>query len=460
LAKLYIIDGPMRGSFFPLNEGVTTIGRGADNDVRFLEKEISRHHAQLIKKEGKVFVLDLASLQGVFIDGEQIDPGVEVEIGKESRIKIGKTILAFQKQAPAKNPAAGPLEDGSRNYVRSLELLLNVSNILAQSLDTHELFDEVMDQIFSLLKRIDRGAILLLDKDTGKLREVVSKVRAEHEEDLSSGIHYSRTIVRRTINGGKPILMADTSSANKTELSDSIERMNVRSIMCVPLIYKGEIKGVVYVDTIGLPEGFRRDDLKVLTALSNTAAIAIENALLYEELRQELTERRRAERELREARRELEKEIEKRTDELSKTIEFLKQEISDHMQAEEALREREEKYRSLFQESRDALYISTRDGAFVEVNQSFLDLFGYTREEMANLKTRDIYTDLDDRSKFQGEIEKKGSVRNFKVILLRKDCTEMDCLITATVRKSEEGRILGYHGFIREINEHEPARKK
>jgi PAS domain S-box-containing protein len=451
LKEVHIIGGPMRGNSFPLNEGVTTIGRAAGNDIRLLEKDISRHHAQLIKKDDKVFVLDLASLQGVLVDGEQIDPGVEVEIGKESRIRIGKTILAFQMQAPVKKQPAEPLEDSSRNYIRSLELLLNVSNILAQSLDTNELFDKVVDQIFNLLKRIDRGAILLLDKDTGKLREVVSKIRPGHEKDLSSAIHYSRTIVRRTIDRGKPILMSDTSYANKDELSESIEKMNVRSIMCVPLTYKSETRGVVYVDTIGLPEGFRKDDLKVLTALSNTAAIAIENAHLYEELRQELTERRRAERELREARKELEKEIKKRTDELSKTVEFLKQEISDHMQAEEALRESEEKYRSLFHESRDALYITTRDGAFVEVNQSYLDLFGYTKKEIANLKVQDTYTDLDDRPRFQGEIEKKGSVRDFNIRLRKKDGTEIDCLITATVRKTEEGRILGYHGIIREI---------
>lgn len=460
MKELYIIDGPMRGNSFSLNEGVTTIGRAADNDICILEKDVSRHHAQLIKKDDKVFVLDLASLLGVFIDGDQIDPGVEVEITKEGTVKIGKAILAFQKHVPVKNPPSEPLEDDSRNYIHSLVLLLNVSNILAQSLDTNELFDKVVDQIFNLLKRIDRSAILLMDKHTGKLREVVSRVRTGQKKDLSSTIHYSRTIVRKTIDRGKPVMMSDTSYAHKTELSDSIEKMNVRSIMCVPLTYKGETRGVVYVDTIGLPEGFRKDDLKVLTALSNTAAIAIENARLYEELRQELTERRRAERGLQKAGKELEKEIEKRTDELSKTIEFLKQEISDHMQAEEALRESEEKYRSLFQESRDAVYITTHDGAFVEVNQSFLELFGYTRKEIANLKAQDTYTDLDDRLRFQDEIERKGSVRNFKVGLRRKDGTDMHCLVTATIRKAEEGRILGYHGIIREITEHERAGKR
>jgi PAS domain S-box-containing protein len=464
LKEIYVIDGPMRGMSFTLDDGITTIGRAPDNDIRILEKGISRHHAQLIKKEDTIFILDLASLQGVFIDGQQIDPGVEFEVKEESKIEIGRTVLSFQKEFAEKrpvkpHPSERPvevdefLEDSSRNYIRSLELLLKVSNVLVQSLNLDELFDQVMEQIFNLLKRIDRGAILLLDKETGRLKEVASKIRGGDKKDFSSEISYSRTIVKRTINEGKPIKMSDTSFAQRTELSDSIQRMNVRSIMCVPLTYKEDIQGVIYVDTIGLPEGFRRDDLKVLTALSNTAAIAIENARLYNALRKELSERRKAERALQTARKELEKEVEKRTGELSKTVEFLKQEIADHMQAEEALQEREEKYRSLFQESHDALYISARDGKFVEVNKSYLDLFGYTKKEITNLKAQDTYVNLDDRSRFQEEIEKKGSVRDFEVKFRKKDGTEMDCLVTATVWKAENGRILGYHGIIRETIE-------
>jgi PAS domain S-box-containing protein len=454
----------MKGMSFTLDDGITTIGRAPDNDIRILERGVSRHHAQLIKKDDKIFILDLASLQGVYIDGQQIDPGVEFEVAQESKLEIGRTVLSFQKEFAEKRPvkphppeqhveADDSLEDSSRNYIRSLELLLKVSNVLIQSLNLDELFDQVIEQIFNLLKRIDRGAILLLDKETGRLKEVASKIRVGDNKKLSSEIHYSRTIVKRTINEGKPVKMSDTSFAQRTDLSNSIKGMNVRSIMCVPLTYKGDIRGVIYVDTIGLPEGFRRDDLKVLMTLGNTAAVAIENARLYEALRKELSGRRKAERALKTAHKELEKEVEKRTVELSKTVEFLKQEIADHMQAEEALREREEKYRSLFQESHDALYISARDGKFVEVNQSYLDLFGYAKKEITNLKAQDTYVNLDDQLRFQEEIEEKGSVRDFEVTFRKKDGAEIDCLVTATVWKAEDGRILGYHGIIRETTE-------
>ena len=126
-----------------------------------------------------------------------------------------------------------------------------MSNIFAQSLNIDELLGEVIDQIFNLLKRINRGAILVLNKETGRLKEVISKTRMEDKEGIFCKINYSRTIVNRTLKEGKPVMISDTSRVDKAELSDSIERMNIRSVMCVPLNYKGDLKGVIYVDSIG-----------------------------------------------------------------------------------------------------------------------------------------------------------------------------------------------------------------
>jgi signal transduction histidine kinase/CheY-like chemotaxis protein len=175
--------------------------------------------------------------------------------------------------------------------------LFKVSNIFAQSLNIDELLSEVIDQIFNHLQKIDRGAVLLLDQETGALKEAASKTRMDDKEGLFSKINYSRTIVNRTINEAKPIMMSDTSNMDKATLSNSIESMHIMSIMCVPLKYKDKIRGVIYVDSLGLVEGFRKDDLQLLTGLSNTAAIAIENARLYDALKQELAERERAEKE-------------------------------------------------------------------------------------------------------------------------------------------------------------------
>jgi PAS domain S-box-containing protein len=127
--------------------------------------------------------------------------------------------------------------------------------------------------------------------------------------------------------------------------------------------------------------------------------------------------------------------------------------ITERKRIEEALRESEGKYRTLFEGSRDALYITARSGQFVDFNQAFLDLFGYSRKELEMVSAQDSYVNPIDRQKFQREIEQKGFVRDFELKLRKKDGTEMDCLLTASVRRSHDGNILGYQGFIRDITE-------
>lgn len=127
--------------------------------------------------------------------------------------------------------------------------------------------------------------------------------------------------------------------------------------------------------------------------------------------------------------------------------------ITQRKRTEEALQASEERYRTLFEESRDAICITTRDGKLIDVNQSFLSLFGYTREGVKDLNFRELYVDPDERSRFQQKIEQEGSLRDYEVKLLKKDRAKMDCLITATVRRGRHGSILGYQGIIRDITE-------
>ena len=125
----------------------------------------------------------------------------------------------------------------------------------------------------------------------------------------------------------------------------------------------------------------------------------------------------------------------------------------ERKRAEEALRKSEEKYRSLFEDSRDAVVITNREGKLVDVNQAWLDLYGYTRGEIADLNVGQLYASPDDQSRFQEEIEQKGFVRDYEFKARKKDETEMDCLITATVRRADDESILGYQGIIRDITE-------
>ena len=127
--------------------------------------------------------------------------------------------------------------------------------------------------------------------------------------------------------------------------------------------------------------------------------------------------------------------------------------VTDRKRAEQALRESEQRYRALFDESRDGVWLNARDGTLVDANEAFLDLFGLTREEAGHWNVIKGYRDPADRKRFQETIERNGSVGDYDLKLKKKDGTEIDCQLTATLRLDEEGKVVGYQGIIRDMTE-------
>jgi len=125
--------------------------------------------------------------------------------------------------------------------------------------------------------------------------------------------------------------------------------------------------------------------------------------------------------------------------------------ITEQKQAVEALHASEEKWHTFVNASKDAIYMNTRDGEFIDFNQSFLDLLGYTEKEMRTINAIDLYIDPNDRVTFLHEVDEKGSVKSYEVKLKTKDGAEIYVLNSATVRKAHDGSILGYQGIIRDI---------
>ena len=140
-------------------------------------------------------------------------------------------------------------------------------------------------------------------------------------------------------------------------------------------------------------------------------------------------------------------------EELKERVRELEKEAFERKRIEDALRESEKRYRTFFEDSRDAIYITTREGKFIDMNQSALDLFGYTKEEMVGLDASKIYVNPDDRVRFQKRIEDKGFAKDYEVKFRKKDGTEMVCLPSSTVWRANDGSILGYQGIIRDMTE-------
>ena len=292
MTRLYIMSGPHMGQSFEIEGDTLCIGRAPENDIQIRDKFVSRKHIKILRKESEFFIEDLQSKNGTYLNGEQIPPGVETELKEGLPIGIGmsviclgeecsKEIMAFLEAMDFSEEAFGTsldnLEDRPMTVRKNMELIYNVSDTLTQALGIDEVLERVLDRIFDLLKRIDRGAILLIDSETGVLKEVAARAR----NDLEGGTtHYSPEVVERVIRSRKAIVVSDSEQKAEDDLPETLKLLNIRSVMCVPMVSKTRTMGVIYVDSITRPYGFRKEDLQLLNALSSPVAMAIENAEL------------------------------------------------------------------------------------------------------------------------------------------------------------------------------------
>jgi two-component system, cell cycle sensor histidine kinase and response regulator CckA len=142
---------------------------------------------------------------------------------------------------------------------------------------------------------------------------------------------------------------------------------------------------------------------------------------------------------------------------LKQRVDELEKESFDRKRAEEKIRENEERYLRLFENSRDAIVITTREGEIVDINEAALGLFGYTGEEIMGVSFREFYVRPEDGHRFQQALEQKGSVLDYEVDLLKKDGTKINCLLSVTVRLAGDGAVLEYQGIIRDISHRKKA---
>ena len=137
-------------------------------------------------------------------------------------------------------------------------------------------------------------------------------------------------------------------------------------------------------------------------------------------------------------------------------IEGFIEDITDRKLAEKALRESERRYRTLFEESMDAIYITDKPGILIEANRATMNLFGYSREEIIGLSARELYADDNERERLRNELRKSGSVRDFEIALKRSEGTRMDCIVSITQWQDYLGNVFGYLGIVRDVT----ARKR
>jgi len=287
MTKLYILNGPEMGRSFELRDVATYVGRSLENDIRIEEKTVSRRHLKIIKRGDKYFITDLESQNGTFFDGNIITPGIELQAKEGQPIAIGMSVICLgegciEQMMPFIDSIGLTKEIGRESGIfvvhsdktnqKKLELLYKVSKVIDENLSIDETLEKILDYIFDLLKGIDRSAFILVNPETGKILDVISR-------STKSGIDmYCPDVVRRVIENTEPVVVSNIETEEQNELVDTLKILKIESVMCVPMISGSQIRGVIYVDSLGRPYGFGKEDLSLFMDLSQRTALAIESA--------------------------------------------------------------------------------------------------------------------------------------------------------------------------------------
>jgi PAS domain S-box-containing protein len=168
-----------------------------------------------------------------------------------------------------------------------LGALSGIGRVVNSSLDLSTVLQIVMDTIIRLTAA-ERG-FLMLDDEHGELQIKVAR-NWEKETIAKDEVTFSSTLINQVVISGEPILTTNAQQDPRFDNQESVISYNLRSILCVPLKVKGLLTGIIYTDNRIKAGLFTDKELEILKGFADQAAVALENARLYESVKQTLGE--------------------------------------------------------------------------------------------------------------------------------------------------------------------------
>jgi len=313
--KLFCIEGPDKDTVWALTGARTVMGRDSVCDIVIDDAKLSRIHAEIILEGGISIFHDKKSMNGSFINGQKVtrqilSPGDEIRIG-DTKIHVREDYVAtdikWQEGSPLITSAipldklSNQIEEvvsssatiarklaktmpkelaSTERLLKNLETIYEVGNSINSIQTVDELLDQIAEKLLSVFSDVQRVCILL----KGKGKDFEPKFIKNRADVPLESFQISRSILKKSVEEEVCILANDAFKDERFSGAESILTMNLRSVMCAPLVYQGEVLGLIYLDNREKPNCFDENDVALLSALANQSAVAIDNSRLYESL--------------------------------------------------------------------------------------------------------------------------------------------------------------------------------
>ncbi|MEE9386513.1 MAG: sigma 54-interacting transcriptional regulator [Nannocystaceae bacterium] len=264
----------------PLARRLTSIGSSAECHITLDDIDVASTHATLTHEAG-LYVLESAARGTPFFVGTRKFRTKELVHG--DILRIGGVELCFVAVDIDVKPRA---EAASEIQVAAMQQLQTFSQILLQPGDLEGLLSELIDQVVSLTKA-SKGFLVLSDGQHYVIR-VARNLEREPVDDPAELL--SDDIIREVIISRKAQIISDAYNDSRFQSSQSVINLRLCSVMCAPLIARGDLLGLIYVGNNTVVNLFTTEQLQVLEIFAGQAALFIKNAQLLNELRTESAE--------------------------------------------------------------------------------------------------------------------------------------------------------------------------
>jgi len=294
--------------------------------VRLHDTEVSREHAELVRRGDNYMLRDLSSSNGTYVNGQQTN---ERELMSGDQLQFGRSLLLYTGfvESSYENIAdqvdiipRADSNDGSRIVAAlshsgnsdwllpdardssspwiararsNLQIMYRTALAVSHTMDIDQLLARIMEMIFEWVDA-DRGCIMLYDTETDQL---VPKVR-RHRRGIRSDekISISKTILDFVTERNEGVLTSNAGDDKRWDPTASIVSMGVREAICVPMQGRYNVVGVIYIDTSITPQRmlmnsgkldqFTEEHLRLMIAIAHQAALAVEDTSYYKAMLQ------------------------------------------------------------------------------------------------------------------------------------------------------------------------------
>lgn len=260
---------------YHLYKKITTLGSSSDCDVLLPDPLVAESYAHL-HHDGRDFnIQTIERRDEITVNGKKRR---KHRLAHQDRMLIGAIEVVFSlfDDKPVE-------EDEAAQTVADLDAYRKLYEFSAKLMNNHDLpglLNALMDLVIQI-SNADKGFLILVEG--GQLDvKVARNLKRENISDAVSQL--SDAIVAKVVQLKRPVIISD--AMNDAEFASSMSVMNLRltSVMCVPLLERGELLGVIYVGNDSIANLFEAKNLEVLTVFAAQASLIIRNALLVNEL--------------------------------------------------------------------------------------------------------------------------------------------------------------------------------